>query len=304
MLPRLILSLFVFVVFRTQAANFASLLFGGAQAIGQITARFPETLRKWHPTDADIAEYAAHIAEGLGIDSPSSLKGIIELLEIEEPKDAAMRESVSSLLALNFSDGILPAPSNFYNALSDLSRLAHRYGHQGVDETMLFPVPRSVHRRRGRHRGAGEFVVLHRLDNVGLADTAHRLPLRDASSLRDILMAELPELGFLPPSHRQLATLSLERAAAWALLVKTFRWGSRSMRKLAESILKTMASGRSKNFFHPDNENDLYALLFEDAPTRMAWTNLLQRVTLLRSKEPDLPIGEAIKYYTPNGFIP
>ena len=286
------LLIFVFSVIDVQA-NLASLVFGGAEAIGRITARFPETVRLSHPTDADIAESAAHIAEGLGIDSPGQLKFALERLEITDPQDVSMRASVLALFDTRFSDGISPPPGAFYNAMSDLSRLVHRYGGAERDDVgVLFPLPRSVDNGRRRRRRV-EFVALHRLTNPGLVDIVRTLPLRNPGSLRDILEEDLLSFGFLEPLPRDIAGLSPERTVAWILLFKSARSGSRSMMKLAETILEAMVSGHSKSFFHPSNRNELYGLLFVEAQERLSWTVFLQRVVLARRRS-GLTLRQAI----------
>ena len=182
-------------------------------------------------------------------------------------------------------------------SISDLVRLAHRYGEGANRHLFLYPLRWSLSDGEG-------MVIPVTPESPAIRKIIDRIPQHDRRALTDILEEGLARYGFDVPLPEDINRVPDEELALWALLLRTSDGGSWPWRRLAEAALELMASGQSTNFFHPSNgDYPIYqyfftkrgvfgiadrAALFEDAAA-MRRANPHQSVhTILQNQDQDI----------------
>ena len=196
---------------------------------------------------------------------------IIEGLSVDE-NDRPMKRKVLEFLARNENE-FVGTPKEFrelIDVLSDMTRLVHRYGEN--NNTMLFPYPAPIPRKNSDGDIVfEEFVTFKSFLQKDVHDIAKQyVPSKDRSKLENILMEELPRLGFSSPYSYQIDHISTERLALTVLLIQAAQHGGEDTKVIAGNLLRAYRRGSSRNFFDVSNTTNLDAFFFDIEDTSLS----------------------------------
>ena len=242
-----------------------------------------------------ISEHTSGTLERLGLQLVVSSRSdlILALENLDAKKDRYLKQRVLEFLSRDphtIFDG-----REFYRFLNDFARLVNRHAPVREKET-LFALPfKGIPDSLGKQ---DEWVILKNFKHERIVRLARQLP-RDRPSLEAILSKHLPEFEFTPPSEQDFASVSLEKLAIWALVVRVIQKGNYRMRQTFRNLFLAMNAGASKNFFAPSNDTDLYRLAFEldftffDGDTYQ-WSSLMKFVAINRKIRPGDTFNKAL----------
>ena len=314
------------------AATLVDALFGGTKEIVKTmrTLGAPENAdimgkrleNPWEANEA-IKDHMATLVAALGLPpnaSAESFRSAIEKLPVVDNLHDFQRKK-----ALDFL-GIEERPimavrfgidaEHIYKGLSHLTGIVYRSeGFRAVDgNDVYFPYP--VRIDVGTYGLGGwkknKFLTFRRV-YTGFAPLVDKVP-RGRTELEDFLLREIAGLGFETPTAREMAPISDEKLACWALMILMRYNTGDPMSGVATALFDAMKAGESRSFFGESNANNLYGLAFETGDSDMLhdsllwadiqqshrifrdhirlWEQNLQKVAVMRREKPEYPFSE------------
>ena len=275
---RFVLSLLLLVPAASRANPAAYILLSGSPAIRHLINMLgiPPA-----PSEGRTLDVVPPASDRQLIDSVASLKtdGAQDERRLQEVLDM-LKHDWSQLDADNSDkDDVRRAISK---AVSDLYRLAHRYGEGDRRHVFLYP-------SRWVDPNAEKGSVIPMVPaSPAIRNIAEDMPPHhDRLALADILADALPQYDLKVPSPEVLADVPDEDLALWALLVRTSLSDHPVWNQSAKTVLRLIASGRPDDFFHPSNvDYPLYFYLLAQRGTHLVYgtITLLEEAARIREE--------------------
>ena len=249
----------------------------------------------FHPADdvketlfrEDAIESAFSDLLGIPNDSLKEIESTFASLSVSNEDVDNLARAVNFLGKIQEMSPKEDAPSGLRNDLSNLYRIAHRYGAKAWEQShiFLYPIRQDMESSYG-------LVILGSVKDEKIKQLAKNVPQRDRKALMQMLQEKLPLLKFEKPSEETMERVSTEELALWALLLRISEFGDWRRSAFADSIINLMQSGRPKDFFDPANANTYYRHIFSESEShfnkRMAdITVVLETAVKLRRKNID-----------------